>query len=94
MNSKYEEFHSEIEDSEIENELKNNPALVDEWIFFTEDKRCTPAWGISKVEESYHLFHVQENGRIDRKEVFASPFKACASMVRLEMEDFRQRQNT
>jgi hypothetical protein len=94
LNSGYDEFYGDIQDAEIEAELKDSPNLVDEWIFFTEDKRWTPAWGICRDEDTYHVFHMQEGGLTDREEVFDSPFVACALMVRMEMETFRNRLDT
>lgn len=88
----YSTEHSVISQSDIEEFISRDISLVRDWLAFTEDKRCTPAWGIAKRGESdWLVFHIRNDGGCDYEVAFASPVPACALMIRLEMEDFRSR---
>ena len=82
--------HPSISQADIEAVVSDDLSLVDDWIAFTEDKRWTPAWGLSKRgRKSWVVFRVKKGGVIACEVVFTSPVPACALMIRLEMEGFR-----
>ena len=87
----YQANRTAITDEEIEKEIEKNPQLLSEWLAFTEDKRWTPSWGISKNKKEYVVFHVSTNGKVDQNFRFESGASACALMVRKEMEGFVER---
>ena len=90
--SAYENLHTQISQSDFEAVLKRNPAIIDSWVSFSEDKRWSPAWGLEKLdEENWNVFLFDKDGRTTYQIAYTSGVSACALMIRMEMEDFRLR---
>lgn len=47
----YSEHHTQITEEAISRELVANPDLIGDWYMWSENKRCTPSWFISKSEQ-------------------------------------------
>ena len=43
----YTDYHAQITHEDIEASLRQDLSLIDDWLAFTQDKRWTPAWGLS-----------------------------------------------
>lgn len=84
--TRYAKFCTKIGKEDIIAELKREKNSIEEWLCFTEDKRWTPAWGISRRNDKYILFYVSPTGEIEISQSFKDPYEACALMVRMEME--------
>jgi hypothetical protein len=87
----YSEFHDEITIDDIETEIMRDPNLIQDWIMFSEDKRWTPAWAFQGSGESWTVSFIESNGKSSKKFNYKNGFRACAEMVRNEMEQFRCR---
>jgi hypothetical protein len=87
----YSAYHDKITIDDIESEIRHDPSLVQEWIMFSEDKRWTPAWAFQGSEESWTVSFIESSGKSSQKVNFKNGFRACAEMVRNEMEQFRCR---
>jgi len=87
--SKYWEYRDSITMKDIEDEVKKDLTIVDLWLQFTDDKRWTPAWGLSHFDNDYTLFYMFRNGNTEIKVKYKDGFKACARLIRLEMEGIR-----
>ena len=85
----YERYFSEITQEDIERFVEGDPSLVEDWLSFTDDKRCTPSWGLRKHLDKWLVFHITRAANFDYELVFDSPIRACAMMIRMEMENFR-----
>lgn len=81
----YDTQHTSISQADIEAVVSDDLSLVDDWIAFTDDKRWTPAWGLSKCgRKSWVVFRVKKGGGIACEVRFTSPVPACALMIRLD----------
>jgi hypothetical protein len=66
----YDSHFQKITQKEIEKTIEQNNSLINDWIFFTEDKRWTPAWGLADMKNgSWMVFHVLKGG-IQDYEIF------------------------
>jgi len=88
----YAAEHSVISQADLEAAISRDMSLVEDWLAFTEDKRWTPAWALTKHREKvWVVSYVPKGGSRGYEVVFTSPIPACALMIRMEMEDFRLR---
>jgi len=85
----YEKQHRKIRQEDIENHLRKEPSLIDEWVYFTEDKRWTPAWGFGRDKNgTWNVSYLLRNAKFQYEIYFSDPVVACALMIRMEMEEF------
>jgi hypothetical protein len=90
IESKYQEYYDQITQEEIENVIINNQSIIEDWLYFTEDIRWTPAWGLEKSEDKYYcLYLINEVGGKRFTINILSGITACALMIRFTMEDIR-----
>lgn len=87
--SNYWKYRDNISLEDIIDEVKSDSSIVDSWIQFTEDKRWTPAWGLSHFDGNYTLFYMFRNGNTEIEIKYKSGYDACARLIRLEMEGIR-----
>lgn len=85
----YATSYASITQEQIEAIVAQDSALIAEWISFTDDKRWTPAWGLAKREDKWVVFHIAAGGTYTCEISFDSSIRACALMIRMEMEAFR-----
>ncbi len=91
QDSRWSKHFRRIKQEHIEQELENEPALIEDWVRWTEDKRWTPAWGIRQpADGSWEVFLYTTTG-MNYQLFFENPITACALLVRFEMEDLRLR---
>jgi hypothetical protein len=57
--------------------LKANPKLVEDWIAWSEDQRCTPAYGLHEENGQYVVGRYPDENRV----VFDDRFAACADFI-------------
>jgi len=87
--SGYWKFRDQISIDDLEEEIEANPELVDLWLLFTDDKRWTPAWGISHFSDEYALFYMFRNGKTELQIEYKHGHEACARLIRFEMEGIK-----
>jgi hypothetical protein len=88
--TRYTACHATITQDDIEQVVTRDPTLIADWLAFTEDKRWTPAWGLSKRSETHWIvFHGLRDGTFDYELPFRSAIPACALLIRFEMKRFR-----
>ncbi|GEM_PF-2233523 len=86
----YTKFYENIYIEDIYNELRKRKQLIDEWLLYSGDKRCTPSWGMQKYQtEYYEVFYMTRENRVKYSIRFLNKYHACAMMVRMEMEKMR-----
>ncbi len=88
--SGYSVFCEQISKQDIIDELKKDNGLITCWLNFTEDKRWSPAWGISRNNNEYILFYCAYR-EVEIKQAFEDPYEPCAIMIRMEMESLMKR---
>ena len=57
--------------------LQSNPMLIDEWISWSEDQRCTPAYYIQQEGDCYVVGRLPEGEQVE----FDDRFRACADFI-------------
>ena len=62
--------------------LKSKPALVSDWLQWSEDKRSSPSYYFSSEGNSYVVGHYPGNDRVE----FADPIAACADFIVKEVK--------
>ncbi len=82
----YAKFCAEITKKEIIQALKKMDGAIEFWLTYTEDKRWTPAWGISMKDKAVNLFYMSPAREIEFAQEYSDPFEACAILIRMEME--------
>jgi hypothetical protein len=71
-----------VEASQLAAVLEANPALIDEWLAYSEDKRTSLGWGLEATEEADWLVSTLQG----QSERFPSPSTACAEFVLRELD--------
>ena len=89
----YRRHYASITQEQVIDLLRTHPILVDEWRMFSQDKRWTPAWFLKKRSENiWRVGYVDRGGNTIQEILFSDSASACALMIRMEMEDLRQRE--
>ena len=57
--------------------LRSNPHLVDDWMCWSEDQRCTPAYHFLEKDGKFVVGRLPEDTRIE----FDDRFSACADFI-------------
>ena len=57
--------------------LQSNPSLVDEWMLWSEDQRCTPAYYFQEKADRYIVGRMPEQEQVE----FDNRFSACADFI-------------
>jgi hypothetical protein len=78
----YRALRPSIEASQLAAVLEANPALIDEWLAYSEDKRTSLGWGFEATEEAEWLVSTPQG----ESERFLSPSTACAEYVLRELD--------
>lgn len=85
----YDKFRSQVTFELIEAELRKSPELIDYWLGWSSDKRCSPAWYF--IDRPVHKWAVgyYHNDPSKRTETFYEDrFIACARFVKDELEEW------
>lgn len=57
--------------------LRSNPALVDDWLGWSQDQRSTPGYYFLEEDGKYVVGRCPGTGRV----TFDDPFEACADFI-------------
>ena len=88
--SGYSTHRDRVTQALIEEELRGEASLVQDWICWSSDKRWAPAWGLSDDAGMWQIYRVERDGSRVFDLLFDDPIQACALMVRLDMEDLQR----
>jgi hypothetical protein len=80
--SGYRALRPRLRASQLEALIESEPALVDDWLAYSEDKRTSHGWGFGTAPAGGWLVDGPEGAR----EVFASRVAACAEFVLRELD--------
>ncbi len=81
--SGYIESRNDIDKDKIIGYLKKDKSIVDAWIRYSEDQRCTPSWYFNGQTVGY----LNSSGKSEKEEHYDDPLMGCASYIKLMMED-------
>lgn len=72
---------------DIQRILQQFPEFVPEWIEYSEDQRCTPAWYISKTGSSeWTVGFFDRDGTKKHLSLYTDRMPACAAFIKNFME--------
>jgi hypothetical protein len=85
----YSALADDVTESVLEERLRRHPELVPVWVQYSEDQRCTPAFGLSGPAEpakDWRVFYRDHDpaNRWDR--AFPDQFTACAFFIKRNAE--------
>jgi hypothetical protein len=88
----YFELHDQISVADVRNALASDPACVQEWMQYAEDKRTSSGWYFMLNDEGLY-----ETGHFDIKSVpnntnrvqYENAVDACAAFIKHEIESMR-----
>jgi hypothetical protein len=66
-----------ITSSAVESQLLTQPELVDDWLLWSADQRCSPAWYFCEDGEEYVVGY----GPKGEEKRFTNPISACTQFV-------------
>lgn len=81
--SGYIQHRNEIDEDKIAESLKDDKSIVDDWIRYSEDQRCTPSW----YYDGQRIGYLNENGKPEKQSQFDDPLEGCALYIKKEMEE-------
>jgi hypothetical protein len=84
--SGYFEMSDKINEEEIMERLKIHPHLIDQWLQWSDDQRCTPTWYFTKGEDGKCFVGHHPAGKEFEEINTANEFKACAAFIKRQLE--------
>ncbi|MBF0386172.1 MAG: hypothetical protein HQL27_09950 [Candidatus Omnitrophica bacterium] len=90
--TRYKEYGVKITIENIENTLKKNPDYIDDWLLYSQNKRCTPAWYFVKQPTNVFVIgYLDSDGKKVSEKIMNNSITACAYMIRMEMDELNQK---
>lgn len=85
----------EITERLIAGHMRMHPGLVDAWLGYSKDQRCTPAWCLiaesANSRSGWSVGFVAESGRLESELAFSDRYTATAYFIKQQAETLRQR---
>lgn len=82
--SGYIESRKEIDKEKILEYVKMDKNIVDAWILYSEDQRCTPSWYFTGQKVAY----LTREGKSENEMHFDDPAEGCAIYIKKMVEQF------
>ena len=86
--SGYPTLYSQITLEKITQYLHSKPDLVQDWMNYSDDIRCNPAWGFGIIDNKY-VVAFYKNGKPLQEFRYDDKFAACAKMILETFESIR-----
>jgi hypothetical protein len=86
--SGYAALADDVTELVLEEHLRRHPELVPIWVQYSEDQRCTPAFGLSGPStvgdpaENWRVFYWDHDSGNRWDRTFPDPFTACAFFIK------------
>ena len=95
LESGYLHHRDGISESALEKYLRAHPELVQHWVRFSEDQRCTPSWYLLPPVPRIHdhdqppwvVGYMPDSDSEPPQKTFPNPFSACAFFIKREAEE-------
>ncbi len=87
--SGYFKLHDKIQEAEIIELLKQYPKVIEDWLQWSDDKRCSSAWYFNKGDDNKYFVAHHPEGDKDQEIWTEDGFKACAGYIKREIESIR-----
>jgi hypothetical protein len=83
----YQFIKDQIDRSDIEEELRCDPSLVADWMQWSEDKRCSPAWYLKEKGGTFYVGYYHNDFEKRTQTAFDDGIQACAEFIMQEIND-------
>jgi hypothetical protein len=81
----YSNMADQISEKDLYNELAEHPDLANDWLVYSQDKRCDTGWYFkSKDVNKYLVGCVNKNGNAESE--YDDKLKACAAFIKHELD--------
>ena len=89
--TKYFEYFDNIFEDSIANVLLNNPAYIEKWLEWSEDKRSSDGWYfVINNNEKFEVGRINEDGKKGQYLEFSDKRNACAAFIKREIDELRE----
>ena len=86
----YFEAYDQITEEDILNVLVQYPAVINDWISWSADKRCSPSWYFLENEQGKYIVGYFSHRENEKQKIEYSDIKtACAAFIKREIESIR-----
>ena len=88
----YPQHAAEITEGILEEHIRAHPELLDVWVRYSEDQRCSPAWALGGRDtvgdptREWHVSYWDRNPANRSHQVFPDQFSACAFFVKQQAD--------
>jgi hypothetical protein len=92
VESGYSSLADDVTELLLEEHLRRHPELVPVWVRYSDDQRCTPAFGISGPSTvcdpatNWRVFYRDRDAANRWDRTFPDPFTACAFFIKRNAE--------
>ena len=93
IETKYIDYYNKINIENIKNALLRNDKLIQHWYNYSSDKRTCNGYFLSENNYIYEIGYIK-NRKYEIINTFSSKLDACANFIKIELEDFRERNFT
>lgn len=80
--------NTQLSISDIRSALALEPACVDEWLTYSENKRCDSGWYLSYLQNGKYIVGYYPHGE-KISVTFTDPLDGCADFIMKEIETIR-----
>jgi hypothetical protein len=87
--SGYFETHDLVTAEAIREALLEHPDYVDDWIQYSEDKRCSSGWFFRQKGPGYEVGFFSSKDGYSQSTMYSDRLEACAAFIKKEMEEIR-----
>jgi hypothetical protein len=88
--SGYFEMHDRITTESIREALSEHPDYIDDWIQYSEDKRCGSGWFILPNGTGHQVGFYSSKAGITQTTNYSDRLEACATFIKNEIEAVRK----
>jgi Uri superfamily endonuclease len=90
----YPKLYSILTTADFIDYLKTRPELIDTWVYYSEDIRHNPAWGLYQDKQGkWTVDYLDSKNSIRKAFVYADKFGACTKMIIETFESIRGNDN-
>jgi hypothetical protein len=90
IETKYIDYYNKINIENIKNALLGNDKLIQHWYNYSSDKRTSNGYFLSENNYIYEIGYIK-NRKYEIINTFSLKLDACANFIKIELEDFRER---
>lgn len=86
-----EKHHNDVFVEDIREILALDPKCIDEWLIYSENKRCDYGWYFNRTEKHKYVVGYHPSDTKSNVVTYDDPLNACTDFIKKEIEDIRRR---